>query len=313
MAARERQDHAVLGTGSNCRHHHLPLLGIHVAGRHACRDRTNLHELLLGHAFTTVAQQGVGDLVTHDHGEAVIILRHRNDAGVHRDLAARQAEGVDLVGLDHADLPLVGAPIGIRRGSGGIGKVFFDLRRRFDEALGYALHFLGQFAGADDLGLLQDFLIRLQAKRGLLLRRGVQQLLAPGERSLVAVAEIVVAEIQAKQENRPEFQAAPVALLAQLRRTISEQSHVLVLDFRRSLAVGLQHCLTGQQLFSKTRNAKQVAADTGTTRFTTLSRCENRPVRCACRRRHRGDRPSGSARANCPRSHREPRAARSRG
>ncbi len=65
-------------------------------------------ELLLRHALRAVAQQRVGDLVAHHHRHRVVVLRHRDQAGVDRHLAARQAERIGLVGLDHVHVPLEG-------------------------------------------------------------------------------------------------------------------------------------------------------------------------------------------------------------
>ena len=194
---------AVLSACANRGHDHLALLRIHFSGGHACCDRTHLHELLLCHAFATVTQQGMGNLVTHHDGETIVILGHRNNARIDRDLATGQTERVDLIGLDQAYLPLVGTPVRIRRGTFRISQIFFDFRCSLDQTLGNALHFLWQFTRSDDLGLLQDLLIGLQAKRGFLLSRGIQQLLAPGKRRRIAVTEIVVAKVRAEQEDWP--------------------------------------------------------------------------------------------------------------
>ena len=67
--------------------------------------------MLLRHPFRAMPQQGMRDFVAHHDRERVGILRHRKQPGVDRDLAAGQAECVDLVGLQHADVPVERAPV----------------------------------------------------------------------------------------------------------------------------------------------------------------------------------------------------------
>jgi hypothetical protein len=101
-----RQHEAVLRAGAEHRHEHLLLLRVHAADGDAGRHLPDLHELLLRHALRSVAQQRVRDLVAHHHRHRIVVARHRDEAGVHGHLAARQAERIGLLGVQHRDVPL---------------------------------------------------------------------------------------------------------------------------------------------------------------------------------------------------------------
>ena len=51
-------------------------------------------------------RDGVRYLVRHHSGQPFLGLRHLQDSGVDRHLAARQAEGVSLRRVDQRELPL---------------------------------------------------------------------------------------------------------------------------------------------------------------------------------------------------------------
>ncbi len=74
----------------------------------------------LGHRFTAMLAQGVGDFMTHDRGDFVIgQLQLLDQAAVENDLAARTAVGVELIALDQVDFPV---PLrGIRAEDRGLG------------------------------------------------------------------------------------------------------------------------------------------------------------------------------------------------
>ena len=90
-----------------------------------------------------VAQQGVGDLVPHDDGHGIGVLRHRDQAGVDGHLAAWQAEGIGLVGLDdvHVPLEVLGNALRLQamlRGQGGFHHIHLS-----DQPAGDFAHLLG--------------------------------------------------------------------------------------------------------------------------------------------------------------------------
>jgi len=64
------------------------------------------HQLLLGHAFSTVMRQGMADLMAEHGRQAILGFGHRQNARVHHDLAARQTKGIDLPTTDDAVGPL---------------------------------------------------------------------------------------------------------------------------------------------------------------------------------------------------------------
>ena len=95
----------------------------------------DLRELLFRHALRTVAQQRVRDFVAHHDRHRVVVLRDRDQARVHRHLPARQAERVDLVGLQQVDVPIEGL-LDVRRLQAVFGgERVFDLRDLRDQAL----------------------------------------------------------------------------------------------------------------------------------------------------------------------------------
>src|SRR5207247_6866750 len=60
----------------------------------------------LAHALARMLEQRVRDLVAHDHRHLVVVeLQLLQDAVVEGDLAARHAEGVELLRADEVDLP----------------------------------------------------------------------------------------------------------------------------------------------------------------------------------------------------------------
>ena len=144
---------------------------------------------------------------------------------------ARQAKRVDLVGLQHVDVPLIRAPVGIGRNVLRLGVVLLDLRRRGDQALRDVAHLSGHRPGRDDLRLRQDFLVRLQAERGFLLRRRIDQLLASGVGRRVLMAEPVIRKVDAEDQDRPQLQAAAgraavrIAVGPHVRSPVARREH----------------------------------------------------------------------------------------
>jgi hypothetical protein len=97
----------------------------------------------------------VGDLMPEDDGQPGGRLGHRQDTGVDRDLAARETEGVLLLGIvDHDEAPLVVGTVGhpgqplphlLDRRDHALARVHVALRQHLLVGLGaeFALFFRG--------------------------------------------------------------------------------------------------------------------------------------------------------------------------
>ena len=158
-----------------------------------------------------MAQQGVRDLVAHHHRHRVGVLRHRHQAGIDRDLAARQAERVDLVGLQHVDVPVEGL-LHVRRLQVVFGgERILDLRDLRDQPLRDLAHLARDLrVGIQRLLLRQDLLVGLQAQRLFVLRGDalVDHHLLAGQRIGAAVGEPVERGVTGEQHQHPQAQAA---------------------------------------------------------------------------------------------------------
>ncbi len=208
MAARVWQQVAV----AHRRHHHLLLLRVHAAG--GTGHLPDLGHLLLGHALRAMAQQGVRDFMTHHHGHGIHRPRHRNQPGVHRHLAAREAERIGLLGGDHVDLPLE-----VAREMRGLQPVFFG-KRGFhhvhlgDQALGDRLDLARlRRTGIQRPLLRQDLLVGLQAERLLLgrIERAVDQHAFAGVRIHRAVGKPVERGVAGEGQQYPPADVAEQA------------------------------------------------------------------------------------------------------
>jgi hypothetical protein len=112
-----------------------------------------------------VAREGVRDLVAHHDGEAGLVLRERQDAGVHRDLPAGQGKRVRRLVLDQRELPLIVGPI-----------------RRGRDALADAADHVDRGLVLTQLRRRERLLVGRRAQAQLLARRDQYDLLPPRER-----------------------------------------------------------------------------------------------------------------------------------
>jgi hypothetical protein len=108
-----------------------------------------------------VARDRVRNLVAEHRGEARVVARDRQDPRVHRHLATGQAERIDLLVVDDAELPPIVPALG-----------------GFGDARADAPHLIVERGVVRDARLLQNVLIRRQSHLQLRAFGNQQQLRA---------------------------------------------------------------------------------------------------------------------------------------
>ena len=82
------------------------------AGRDRHADHADLRGRLAVVALQGVLLGDVGDLVADDGRELVLVFRDLEDSREHADMPAGEREGIDLLAVEHLDLPVL---VGVRR------------------------------------------------------------------------------------------------------------------------------------------------------------------------------------------------------
>jgi hypothetical protein len=191
VVAGEGEHETVLGADAEGAEDGAALAVVHIGDGDAGGESADLEELLAGDAFGAMTGDGVGDFVAHDDGEAIGVFGDGEDAGVDGGLAAGEAEGVDLRGVDEVVLPFESGVLG---DGGEAAADLFDL--------------LGRRAGRDDAFAAEDLAVGLEAEKGLFVEAHVDDLFAAGEFDGLLVGEVVVDAVEGEQDERDEAEGA---------------------------------------------------------------------------------------------------------